>query len=134
MQPSVSPSHRVAGLTYDIQYDRVILFGGGGYYPSWPIKIYTDTWVYDYNSNTWTEMTPADHPTSLGLMTYDSESGLCVFHGGCLDWFEEEIVSETWIYDYGMNTWTEIRTNPSPSPRSRIAITYDSESDRTILY
>jgi hypothetical protein len=120
-------------MAYDIESDRVILFGGGGY-DFWPIEMHTDTWVYDYNSNTWTEMTPVDSPTSMGFMTYDEESDLCVFHGGALDWLEESIVSETWTYDYYTNTWSEIRKNPSPSPRSRIAITYDSESNRTILY
>ncbi|MFX1560575.1 MAG: kelch repeat-containing protein, partial [Promethearchaeota archaeon] len=134
MQPSVSPSNRVASITYDSESDRVVLFGGGGYYLDWPINIYTDTWVYDYNSNTWSEMTPADHPSSLGCMAYDAESELCVFHGGCEDWFEESVVSETWTYNYYTNTWKQISTNPNPSPRSRIAITYDSESDRVILY
>jgi len=133
MNPLVSPSSRVAGMAYDIESDRVILFGGGGY-DNWPIEMHTDTWVYDYNSNTWTEMTPADSPTSMGFITYDEESDLCVFHGGALDWFEESIVSETWTYKYSTNTWTEVKTNPHPGPRSRIAITYDSESDRTILY
>jgi hypothetical protein len=79
-------------------------------------------------------MTPADSPTSMGFMTYDEESEVCVFHGGALDWFEESIVSETWTYNYITNTWTEINKNPHPRPRARIAITYDSESDRTILY
>jgi hypothetical protein len=96
--------------------------------------MHTDTWVYDYNSNTWSEMTPADNPSSMGFMAYDAESDLCIFHGGCLDWFEKDIISETWTYDYNMNIWTEINTNPYPKPRSRIAITYDSESARTILY
>ena len=133
MDPLVYPSNRVAGMTYDIEYDRVVLFGGGGSI-DWPLVMHTDTWIYDYNSNTWSEMTPADSPSSLGFMTYDAESEICVFHGGCLDWMENEVVSETWTYDYYTNTWNEIRKNPSPSPRSRIAITYDSESDRTILY
>jgi hypothetical protein len=133
MEPLVAPSPRVAGMTYDIQSDRVILFGGGGG-SQWPVEIFTDTWVYDYNSNTWTEMTPADSPSSAGFMAFDEKLDVCIFHGGCLDWMEEEIVSETWIYNYNANTWTEKRKNPSPSPRSRIAITYDSESNRTILY
>jgi N-acetylneuraminic acid mutarotase len=135
MEPLVAPSHRVAGMAYDIDSDLVILFGGGGYGPEgWPIKIYTDTWTYNYETNTWTKMNPADSPSSLGLMAYDEESDLCVFHGGCMDWFEEDIVSETWTYNYNANTWTEKSTSPVPEPRSRIAIAYDSESDRTVLY
>lgn len=133
MNPPVSPSNRVAGMTYDVESDRVILFGGGGYV-TWPLEMYSDTWAYDYNNNTWTKMTPADSPTSMGFMAYDEEADLCVFHGGSLDWYEESIVSETWTYDYNENTWSEISTSSQPSPRSRIAITYDSESDRTILY
>jgi hypothetical protein len=134
MDPPVGPSRRAAvAMAYDSQHDRVIMYGGGGY-DVWPMNTYTGTWAYDYNSNTWTEMNSADHPSSIGMMVYDEESEVCVFFGGALDWFEEELVMETWTYDYGTNTWTERSPDLSPSARGRGYMAYDSESDRTVLY
>ncbi|MFX1578453.1 MAG: Kelch repeat-containing protein [Promethearchaeota archaeon] len=133
MSPLVSPSNRVSSMAYDIESDRVVLYGGGGYI-FWPLVMHTDTWVYDYNSNTWSEMTPADNPLSMGMITYDEDSDVCVFHGGTLDWYEVSIVTETWTYDYNTNMWTQIDTEQYPEPRSRIGITYDSESDCVILH
>ena len=43
-------------MAYDSQSDRVILFGG---YPQ-----LHDTWAYDYETNTWTEMSPEVSPSN----------------------------------------------------------------------
>lgn len=133
MNPPIHPSSRVAAMSYDSKYDRVVLFGGGGY-DEWPIQTYTDTWVYDYDNNSWTEMKPAEHPVSIGVMVYDVESEVCVFFGGAMDWFEGELEAETWIFDYGTNAWTEMSPNNHPQARARAYMAYDTESDRTVLY
>ncbi|MHA3964332.1 MAG: Kelch repeat-containing protein [Candidatus Thorarchaeota archaeon SMTZ1-45] len=134
MNPSNAPSNRVAAMTYDSESDKIILYGGGGYI-TWPIVMYTDTWVYDYNTNTWSEMNPAENPTSSNCdLAYDEESDKVIMFGGALDWYEENIVSETWVYDYNTNTWEEKTPNPEPSPRARQYMTYDPESDKTVLY
>lgn len=48
-----------ADWVYDSESDRAIIFGGS-------IKNlevgYNDTWSYDYNTNTWTNMSPATNP------------------------------------------------------------------------
>ena len=40
-------------LAYDSESDKVILFGGG----SEPYDISNETWAYDYNTDSWTQMT-----------------------------------------------------------------------------
>ena len=79
MKPPSGPTGRgAAELAYDAESDRVILFGGwnkvaGGL---------DDTWAYDYNTNTWTEMAkgPAKH---LGArLAYDAESDRIILFGG----------------------------------------------------
>ncbi|MFW9794817.1 MAG: Kelch repeat-containing protein [Candidatus Thorarchaeota archaeon] len=133
MNPSNAPSSRVAPMAYDSESDRIILFAGGGF-ETWPLVMYTDTWAYDYNTNTWTEMNPAENPSSTGDLVYDEESDRVIMFGGTLDWDETELVSETWAYDFNTNTWTEMTPSLAPSQRARPFMTYDSESDLSFLY
>src|SRR3989442_15890746 len=84
MSPAASPlarSHHA--MAYDSGSDRVILFGG---YSSCCGGIALgDTWAYDFNANTWTDMTPAVAPTSResSAMAYDSQSDRVILFGGC---------------------------------------------------
>jgi len=44
------------------------------------------------------------------------------------------IHNDTWAYDLETNTWEEMNPTSAPDPRFGSAITYDSESDRVILF
>lgn len=134
MNPINSPSARVSVMAYDSESDRVILFGGGVQEGGIYVTISTDTWAYDYNTNTWTVMNPVEHPESMGNMVYDEESDKIIMFGGSRDWFSEDLISETWRYDYNTNTWEEMNPSPSPDGRHFLSMAYDSESDRTILF
>ena len=137
MHPSSSPSKRVAQMAYDEESDKVILSGGAGRAgDSGPMITYTDTWSYDYNTDTWTEMNPVEHPVSIGVLTYDVESDKIIMFGGSMTWYarQSDLVTETWTYDYNTNTWVEKSPSPEPQGRFAAAMSYDSESDRTVLY
>ena len=73
-----------------------------------------------------------DRPPSRGyhMMAYDAESGQIILHGG-LDVTNREF-ADTWTYDVGSKVWTDV-TSPGDPP-SGIAMAYDSQSDRTILF
>ena len=63
--------HLGARLAYDSESDRIILFGGldiGGF------NYYNDTWSYDFNTDTWTDMKPSTNPPGRNYqaMTYDA--------------------------------------------------------------
>lgn len=132
MAPSVRPSARSAhpAMVYDSESDRIILFGGyvSGYGGS------DETWAYDFNSNTWTSMSPATRPPALSShnMAYDSESDRVILFGG-LD-KDRERRDETWAYDFNTNTWSKMTPTTGPSPRAVHGMAYDSESDRIILF
>lgn len=123
MSPKISPSARDRhAMVYDSRSDRIILFGGynGNDYLN-------DTWSYNYNTNTWTNMTQF-FPGKLANhgMAYDSESdGIIVFGGGA---------NQTWSYDYSNNTWTEMKPKKAPYFPSSYVLAYDSESDRIIAF
>lgn len=70
-------------MTYDEDLDMVILYGGYRP-PEGCCDAYDDTWAYDFETNTWTNMNPTTNPgPRVGQqMTYDSESQLVVLFGG----------------------------------------------------
>ncbi|MHA3965080.1 MAG: Kelch repeat-containing protein, partial [Candidatus Thorarchaeota archaeon SMTZ1-45] len=131
----LEPSARTwCQMAYDSESDLIVFFGGFALGADlW--KILNDTWTYDTNTNTWTEISTVG-PQVTGDIVYDSESDKVVFHGGCLDMseFPEDLVSETWQYDTNTQTWEKMVNNVEPPKRSRGEMAYDSESDRVVLF
>jgi N-acetylneuraminic acid mutarotase/predicted phosphodiesterase len=128
-QPS---SRSWAQMAYDSESDDIVMFGGWENEPElW--KSLNDTWTFDANTNTWTEVV-TDGPNILGDLEYDSESDRVVFWGGAVDIVENVYVSETWTFDDNSGTWEQMSPDPTPPGRTRGEITYDSESDRIILF
>jgi N-acetylneuraminic acid mutarotase/predicted phosphodiesterase len=121
-------------MAYDSESDNIVFFGGFALGANlW--EIYNDTWTYDANTNTWTEIS-TEGPNITGDLVYDSESDRMVFYGGCLDMseFPEDLVAETWQYDTNTETWEKMVNNIEPPKRSRGEMAYDSESDKVILF
>jgi len=129
MSPLLSPSPRYDHqLVYDSRSDRVILFGGAvGAGPT----LLGDTWTYDYESDTWTDMAPAASPPArqASAMAYDSESDLTIVFGG-----RGGTGNDTWTYNSTANSWTPMSPLASPSVRWGSRMVYDSQADRTVLF
>jgi hypothetical protein len=110
-------------MAYDAESDRVVLFGSldGANGCS------NETWCYDFNANSWTNMTPATSPPAMTScqMAYDSESDLIILFGD---------PGNTWTYDLNSNIWTEMLPATSPPVLWGHAMTYDSKGDRVILF
>lgn len=130
MNPSSAPSSRMYSvMAYDSESDRIILFSGC--YPG----VFTDTWAYDYNTNTWENMNPSENPGAYpGSLVYDAEDDLCIMYGGAIDFDETQLSNETWVYDYNTNTWTECTVSTGPGVRTRAKLVYDHNSDVIVLY
>jgi N-acetylneuraminic acid mutarotase len=133
MHPSIAPDARYgAANAYDSNEDRVLLFGGN---PSATTitNTFNDTWAYDYNSNTWVELSPVSHPTNryATKMVYDSESNKTVLFGS---YPGASVNDKTWVFDYDDNNWTEANPTLHPNGRFRHHIVYDSESDSLIMF
>ena len=104
MSPSSAPSRRRGtNMVYDEESDLIILFGG----KCDEGAILGDTWTFDVNSNTWTNMSPATAPEARRwqYMTYDSKSDLVILFGGFTGSLS---LDDTWTYDVDTNTWTEM--------------------------
>ncbi len=128
----VTPSS--AAMVYDAQADRIILFGGCLKQGScWP----NQTWAYDPNANTWSQMTPVAVPDAgQGFgMVYDSLAdrvlvfGIGSFYPDC-----QCATNTTWVYDYQADNWTQRVPSVGPSGRFNAAMAYDSRVSRTLLF
>ena len=131
MSPGVAPpGRRSPGMAYDSKADRMIMFGG--YNPFWdPNNPLNDTWAYDFDTNTWTNMTPPDGPSGRWGMgfSYDSAIDRCILFGGTAD-----DNSKTWAYDFANNTWSLLHPDHSPPYHAFQGMAYDSQSARTIMF
>lgn len=122
------------GLTYDSRADRIILFGGGGIFgPA------TDTWAYDYNTNTWTNLQPAGVTPAgreYGYLAYDEGADKTVLFGG-IDYTissETLLPAETWTYDLNANKWTLRSPSTTPSARGWQAMAYSQRGHAVVIF
>jgi len=130
MNPSSHPSIRFWPImAYNTEADRIILYGG----LAAGATILTDTWAYDYNTNTWTNLSPINHPTeSSGALIYDTKNNVCLLFGGI---YSNDILSSiTWIYNYTSNYWCWIDSSNELLKRCRAPLAYDINSNRTIMF
>jgi hypothetical protein len=127
---SSPPGRCGAALVYDAKRDACYMFGG----LNDTAKSYGDMWKYDYNANKWTLITPAVSPSSRGkgYLAYDSQSDELVYFGGINS--NKILNAETWTYSFTDNTWTNRTSGTHPQARWRCHMTYDSESDRIIMF
>jgi len=141
MTPAISPLGRGSGrVAYDAESDRIVLFGGAHSaemtYPEDPTgEVYQNsTWTYNYNTNTWEDVTPLVSPSPRygHYMVYDSESDKIILYGGYTHLDTTSMENEVWSFDLNSETWTQM--NPAPIGRRWHIMAYDSESDRTVFF
>ena len=122
------PPRTVAAMAYDSESDRIVLFGGAtGPFPS---SEFGDTWTYDYDSRTWTNMSPANGPPSrrAHAAAYDAQSDRVIIFSGYIG------KNDTWAYDDNTNTWTNMAPPVFPSGGWGLGMAYDSQSDLVVLF
>jgi N-acetylneuraminic acid mutarotase len=127
--PENSPHGRGShAMVYDSANDKVLLFSG--YSEGGPFI--ADTWVYDYTTNTWEEMSPSESPHARygASCFYDpTTESMIIFGGNSNGYF-----SDTWSYDYETDTWTELEPTTHPPVLKWSVMTYDSTNQRAILF
>ncbi len=117
LSPTINPPpHHFAAMVYHPGADRIILFGGYNLQDS---AVLNDTWAYDYNTNSWTDMNPhpAPPPRIYHAMAWDSASNSVILFGGVSRLYEP-VLEDTWAYDYEQNTWKELTPQVHPSARA----------------
>jgi hypothetical protein len=130
-------------LAYDEEARKVILFGGFDWdkyvrmvngEPIPAEEIFSDqTWAYDYEANTWTNMQPEGPPARRNShsLVYDKVAKKVILFGGG---GVEGTFDDTWAYDYGSNTWTDLQPAPRPSSRDYTGLAFDEDAGTTVLF
>ena len=102
-----------ARMSYDIESDRVIFFGGADFTKE-DAEWFNSTWAYDYDNDSWQEMNPKNPPPGRSYygMTYDSDQDrVLVFSGS-------PAASAPYLsaYDYNLDSWQHIDYSGEVSP------------------
>lgn len=135
--PYPHPSAGVrAAMVYDSKADRFVVFGGLS-----PHGTSNETWIYDLNTNAWTQMRPALSPSARysQTMAYDTSADRVILFGGHVgpyqdDGSEDSLgANETWAYDLNSNIWTNMNPSSKPTGRSGHAMAYDAQAHRTVV-
>jgi PKD repeat protein len=104
-------------FVYDSQHDRFVLFGGRCFEPARCTYqgMLDDTWIYNANTNVWTQVTPAVRPPprNQGHMFFDAANGVVVLYGG--SGTGGVVHNDLWTFDTATLTWTQ-QAMPTSNP------------------
>jgi hypothetical protein len=157
--PASAPPPRMwHQMVYDSQSDRVVLFGGASG-DGWEVigetasaypevrsdtQIYGDTWVFDTDTATWTEMYPpvSPAPRIWAAMWYDPVADLVFLYGGASEVNRWPLPSSTmfggeelWAYDLEANLWTLYQLDSSnPGLLAGATGVFDIESGVAVVF
>jgi hypothetical protein len=137
LAPDTAPSPRSHhAMAYDPGSETVLLFGGiGG--PDGGTTL-NDTWVYDTDKNSWSEVHPVGEspPARHGhTMVYDPGSRNILLFGGALKDSSSQEGVDTWAYDARAKTWTELHPlGALPSARCYHSTVWDPVARRVFLF
>ncbi len=126
--PATSPSARyLATMSYDAAAGLVVLFGG---YNGTHLN---DTWTYDVATDTWAQQSPATSPPvrSRAAMAYDPATQDVILFGG---YSGSAYLSDTWVYNYGADTWTAESPTTTPAARDNPVMSYDTTLQELVLF
>jgi N-acetylneuraminic acid mutarotase len=133
MQTASELRKSVVQLAYDVESDRVILFGAMPYGDDWRTSNMSETWAYDYNTETWMKMTDGPVKHLGACIAYDTQSDRVILFGG-YNVGGNYTYDDTWAYDFNSDTWTEMKPSTSPPGRNYQAMAYDDKADRVLVW
>jgi N-acetylneuraminic acid mutarotase len=117
-----------APLVYDPEADRAVLFGGWVYDDNSGSN--NETFIYDPESKSWTQMSPDISPPARKdhMMVYHPTLDRVILFGG------DERDEHTWAYDVDTDTWTDLAVTNTPPLRLNSAMVYVDSLDQIILF
>lgn len=124
-----SPSSRhFAGLTYDPDRDRVILFGGNAFgADGTTIEPLFDTWELD--GNQWTRVATGAPTVVKPVLTYDAANDRVVMMG--LN--QANLTSVMYTYDGAAHTWTQVTTDKMPTCVNEGHLIYREDTQKLVF-
>ncbi|MEN8191670.1 MAG: kelch repeat-containing protein [Bacteroidota bacterium] len=130
----VKPAGRGYGEIAPLGNGKALIFGGNT--ARYSGNVDDNTWVYDTETDTWTDMAPTgDVPPLRGRhgMAYAGDDKAIVF-GGQSDTSSSGFLGDTWIYDLSDNIWTKSSSAPETLyERMEAAMAYIGD-DKVLLF
>lgn len=120
--PPPSPRQSHEALTYDVDRDVIVLFGGGS-------PVLQDTWEWDGTS--WHQRHPLHVPPARRghVMEYDPIRQVTLMFGGGDG---TNLLNDTWVWD-GVD-WTELHPSTPPSTRSYSQVAFHKGRGTVVLF
>jgi hypothetical protein len=117
-------------MVYDAANKVTLLFGGqtGNYENG---KTLNETWAYHADTNTWEKRNPptAPEPREQAQACFDSVNGVMILFGGHANVYPKRwdgrVYTDTWVYDYKTDTWTEMKPKDAPAGSSVRFMAFD---------
>lgn len=102
------------GMAYIPEVDRVLFYSGmledEGVLPA-------ETWYYDYNTNTWTEVEVDTSPPGMAMyaMAYDpATTTVVVFGGEMTSKYAGNLSRDIWVFDPVAEDWSQVAAPAAP--------------------
>jgi hypothetical protein len=120
-------------LAYDSESDRIVMFSGASFRDG-RFRDVQETWAYDFNNDTWTEMKPARSPAARHYhgLAYDADSDRVILWGGFIG--RDILDTNVWAYDFNANVWLEFIQENVPDECWYQTMAYDEVSRRILTY
>ncbi|MCA8974126.1 MAG: hypothetical protein KDC98_05360 [Planctomycetes bacterium] len=118
---------RSAALQYHPAFQNLVLFGGEDN----TLTAQNDTWTFDRTTGAWTQKSPANVPAARfdhAMAVGDTQGNNLVLLGG--DAGTATALEGTWFWN-GVNWIEEL---PPPSPRTGVAMSYDEDRARHVVF
>ncbi|QEE14600.2 Kelch repeat-containing protein [Promethearchaeum syntrophicum] len=120
-------------MVYNPVAEEIILFGGNR--GNGDTSLLDTVWKYNISQSEWVEINPGLSPISRynHAMVYLPGNNSILLFGGRKN-SDYTQLDDTWKYDLRTNTWEEIICTPKPPARQFSSLTYDSQSERALLF
>jgi len=131
LKPKVAPPPlSMPSMIYDAKNKATLLFGGqtGSYSDGVSMN---ETWAYHHSKNSWEKLNPPNPPARRlqAQACYDSVNGVMILFGGHANVYPKrdqgERFTDTWVYDFAKNTWTEMKPAVHPGGSDVRFMAYD---------
>ncbi len=136
MNPAKHPAGRnFSQMAYIPTIDRVLLFSGWTGDSALLNEPTGDTWLYDYNHDTWKRLSPSSAPTRrhFSAMAYMSSLDRVLLYGG-QSREGGPFVSDLWTFDPTTLEWEELHPATDPGERGQYGMAYDAKADKVVLF
>lgn len=144
LTPDILPEpRRSAGMVYDSETKKIILFGGFNSPTLDPTPyekiVYNDTWEWD--GENWINVIPNGLAPPFTpdkkwghCMVYDKTRKKTVLFGGYNAYQSPSLFDETWEYDSNTHTWTKIQLLTHPERRRYASMVFDENRGKIVLF